>query len=113
MATQARVLTLYRHEELLALLLYVHRTEIAFGVSARSCEMPGSYLIAYHREVISTIDPQIVIERFVRSCGGRSDLLVLPNIVKIGRTAQAARNVANQYGLRTICQPGHASPISQ
>lgn len=108
---ESRVFVLQDGPTLTAVAPYIVRSHRILRVLAtRSRELPGSYLVAYHPEIVTAIAAEEVLEKLVQDCAGSSDVLVLPNVEVHGRTASAARSVARKLGLLLLTVPGHSSP---
>ena len=107
---RAHVFMLCESGRLVGLIPFFLGTERAAGISARSRECPGSQLVAYHPEVLSLIDPETVLEIYLRDAARHCDVVVLPNIAKDGRTATAVRAVARRLRIGYLERAGHASP---
>lgn len=107
---RARVLSVFDQGRLVGVAPYMQGSEHVTRVQARSRELPGSYLVAYHPEIVSSIDVYTVLEMLVANCTRACDVLVLPNVVYGGGTSLAALELVRRRRLSSITRPGHASP---
>ena len=110
-AERAHVFTVHDAGRLVGLIPYLVTTERLAGIAARSRETPGSYLMAYHPEVISVADTDAVLDLYLQDSARYCDVVVLPNLRKGGRTATAALQAASRLGLTCGSHAGHASPF--
>lgn len=109
--TRAHVFTLQDGDRLLGVIPYVVRTESVCGLPIRSRESPGSFVVAYHPEIISVIETQALLQKYLEDAAGNCDVVVLPNVESGGRTDVAARAAASRAGLKCLTRDGHASPF--
>jgi CelD/BcsL family acetyltransferase involved in cellulose biosynthesis len=107
---RAHVFAVFDGEQLSGVVPYVERRDSFLSIGLRAWESPGSYLVAYHPEVVAVADTAAVLTAMVRECGSNNDVLVLPNVPVESRTAAAARAVTQAEGLRMLSVPGHSSP---
>jgi CelD/BcsL family acetyltransferase involved in cellulose biosynthesis len=110
-AERAHVFTVYDGDQLVGLIPYLGTTERSAGLNARSRESPGSFLMAYHPEVISLAETGAVLQLYLEDAARCCDVVVLPNLEKDGRTATAAVEAARRLRLACLTRPGHASPF--
>lgn len=110
-ADRAHVFTVHDADTLVGLVPYIVGTERFAGLAARSRESPGSFLVAYHPEVISVIEPEVLLEMYLEDAVHHCDVVVLPNLEKGGRTATAVLAVTSSLGIACLARAGHASPF--
>jgi CelD/BcsL family acetyltransferase involved in cellulose biosynthesis len=110
MQSRAEVFAVSRDGALVAVVPHVRREETLFGVKARSREMTGSYLVAYHPAVVSSIEIEQVLDLLCAQSASDTDVIVLPNLEVGGPTAAAARSLAARLGLLCTSRAGHSSP---
>lgn len=106
----AGIFTVLNQGRLVGVVPYVQRHESLLGIRARSRELPGSYLVAYHPDIVSSIDIGMVLERFIADCSRSCDVLVIPNVEQGGSTWLATFDVAGRLGLPLLARTGHISP---
>lgn len=107
---RAYVFTVHEAGNLVGVIPYVVGTVRTAGLSARSQESPGSFLVAYHPEVISLIGAEALLAMYLQDAARRCDVVVLPNVDKNGPTASAAGAVVASTGSLCIRCAGHSSP---
>lgn len=109
MMSSAGIFTVHRSGKLMGVLPHVLRHERIGGLPVSTVEAPGSYLVAYHPEIVSA-DAAAVLDALINECARRYDVFVLPNLPVGSVSAEAVHEVARTNGVLAMSRDGHTSP---
>lgn len=107
---RAGIFAVRRAGRLIGVLPHVERHERIGGVPVFIAEATGSFLVAYHPDVIAGEEKDAVLEAIVRECRTRYDVLVLPNFPSGDCSTLAAVRIAREQGVLMGSRAGHVSP---
>lgn len=105
----AGVFILRRGSELVGALPYVRRQHRLSRVPVSAAEAPGSYLVAYHPQIVAA-DSAALLKAVLQDCLESYDVLVLPNLVVGSDGERAVHEFTREHRLTASVAAGHESP---